>query len=115
MSLMPPYDYQHEDKKQHPSHHSFNVFGYQGVGQYPGHLVNLVTDAYEHKRGQDDIEKWLARNQDQNSLGIVGKPDMVLRYKQLQTSKNNQHLMTGREGNIEIDQSLSDLLFSKKF
>ena len=64
--------------------------------------MNLVTDAYEHKRGQDDVEKWLARNKDQNSLGIVGKPDMVLRYKQLQTSKNNQHLMTGREGNIEI-------------
>lgn len=63
-SLMPPDNYQHEDKEYDSSYHCLYVFGDKGVGQYARHLMNLVAHAYEHVGRENDIEKRLIGNQD---------------------------------------------------
>lgn len=45
--------------------------------------MNFVTDAHKHEGCQEDVEKRLIWNEDQDTFGVVGKPDVVLCYKQL--------------------------------
>jgi len=62
--FVPPNDYQHEDEEQDPSYHCLYIFGDERVGQYAGHLVNLVAHAHKNVGCEYDIEQWLIRNQD---------------------------------------------------
>ena len=90
MRLVPPNNYQHEDKKPHPPQHCFNVFGDESVGQHSRHLLNLVADTNKHERCEEDVEKRLTWNEHQNSFGVMCEPNMVLSYKQLKNKPKYQ-------------------------
>lgn len=63
------------------------VFGDDHLGQVVGDEGNLVSHAHEDEGADQDVERWVSRNQHQDSLGVRRQPDVILADEQLGETK----------------------------
>ncbi|GFR82158.1 hypothetical protein ElyMa_004091000 [Elysia marginata] len=80
--------YQHCHKHQNIPQQRAQILRHSVAAECLGDDADLVSCDDVDERSDDDVENWVAWNQDQHAMSVGRHPDVILADKQLQKGDN---------------------------